>query len=101
MIAIEIDSGIGTGAAGPHQSMDSAARLPQQPESVAADVVHVRVDGHDGGRHGDHGLQGIAAFGQDRTSSLGGGMMGSGGDAAAMSGCVEVHVSAGPATSSR
>jgi hypothetical protein len=41
-----------------------AARLGQNPEAVAADRVHVRIDHGNGGGHGDHGLGGAAALAQ-------------------------------------
>ena len=95
VIAIEIDAGTGAGAASAHQSMDAAIRLSHQPETIAADVIHVRVDGRNGGRHGDHGFERVAALGQDRATGLGGGVMRGGDDAAAMSGGVKIH---GPGT---
>ena len=54
-------------------------------------MVHVGIDGGDGRRHRHHGLQRIAALGENCASRLGGGMMGRGGDAAAVSGSVEIH----------
>ena len=55
-----------------------AARLAHQPEAVAADAVHVRIDDRDGGRHGHHRLDGVAALGQHRPAGLGGEVMGRG-----------------------
>ena len=57
--------------------MDAPPRLPHEPEAVTADAVHVRVDHRDGGRHGDHGLDRVAACGQDGLAGLGGEGVGS------------------------
>jgi hypothetical protein len=51
----------------------------------------MRVDGRDRGRHGDHRFQRVAAFGENRAPGFGGSVMGSGNDAAPMSGGVEIH----------
>ena len=61
-------------------------------------MVHVRIDRGDRGRHRQHGLDGIAAFGQNRAAVLDGGRMRRGNDAAAMAGGVQVH--AGTASAS-
>ena len=74
--AIEFLRGVGTGRAGGHNGADAAIRLAHQPEAVAADVVHVRIDGGDGRRHGDHGFERIAALGENVASRLGGEIMG-------------------------
>ena len=42
-------------------------------------------------RHRHHGLERIAALGEDRAAGLGGGVMRRGDDAAAVSGGVEIH----------
>ena len=83
--------GLGAGAAGRHQRPHPAGALAHQEEAVAAHMVHVRIDGGDGRRHRHHGLQRIAALGEDGAPRLGGGMVRRGGDAAAVSGGVEIH----------
>ena len=50
-------------------------RCADDPEPVAADGVHVRIDDGDGGGGGNHRLDGVAAFAQHRESGLGGEMV--------------------------
>ena len=92
VVAIELRPGVGARTPRRHQRADAARRLAHHPEAVAADVIHVRIDRRDGGGHRDHGLERVAAFGEDRPAGLGGGVMWRGGDAAAMSGGVKVHL---------
>jgi hypothetical protein len=54
-------------------------------------MVHVRIDGGDAGGHGQHGLDGIAALGEDLPAVFDDGEMRRGNDAAAMAGGVEGH----------
>ncbi len=88
---VELDARLGAGAAGRHQRPHPAGALADQPEAVAADMVHVRVDGGDGRRHRHHRLQRIAALAEDGATGLGGRVVGRGDDAAAVSGGVEIH----------
>ena len=90
-VAIKLPCGFGPGAAGAHQRTHAAGRLADQPEPVAADMIHVRIDGGDRGRHGDHCLDGVAAFGEDVAAVFNGGTMRRADDAAAMAGSVEIH----------
>ncbi len=90
-IAIMLDRRFRAGAARAHDGAHAARRLADQPEAVAADMVHVRIDRGDARGHGDHRLDGVAAFGQDRAAVLDGGGMRRADDAAAMSGGVKVH----------
>jgi hypothetical protein len=99
VIAIKLGPRIGAGAPRRHQRAHPARRLAQEPEAVAADMVHVRIDGGDRGRHGDHRLDRVAAVGKDRAPRLGGGVMRRADDALAMSGSVKVH--RGPCHSGR
>ncbi len=66
------------------------SRLGDQPEVVAAQSVHMRIDHGDGGRRGDHGFDGVAAVLQYTQPCLGCQMMG-GGDHAASGGRREDH----------
>src|SRR5690606_21550139 len=91
IVAVEPRRGVGAGAAGSHDGAHAAGTLADQPEAVAAGVVHVRIDGGDGGRHGDHGLDGVAAFGQNGAPVLDGEGMRGADDAAPVAGGVEVH----------
>ena len=54
-------------------------------------MVHVRIDGRDGRRHGQHRFERIAAFGKDLAAGFDGGGMGRANDAAAVAGAVQVH----------
>ena len=83
-IAIEPWCRLGACPPGAHQRPDAAGRLPDQPETVATNVVHVRIDRRDGSGHCEHRLDGIAAFGEDRAPVLNGGRMRRGHNAAAM-----------------
>ncbi len=56
-------------------------------------MVHVRIDGGDARGHGEHRLDGIAAFGEDGAAVLDSGQMRRADDAAAMSGGVQRHAS--------
>ncbi len=91
VLAIERHGGIGAGAARPHQGAHPSGALAHEPEAVAADVVHVRIDRGDRGRHGNHGFERIAALGKDRAAGLGRGAMGRGDHAAAVARGMEVH----------
>jgi hypothetical protein len=91
MLAVQLAPRIGAGAAGSHQRAHPARRLMHQPEPIAADLGHVRVDRGDGCRHRHHGLERVAARGQGDPSRLDREMMRGGDDALAMSGGVEVH----------
>src|SRR6185437_3787696 len=81
----------GAGPSRPHDRAHAARRLADQPEAVAADMVHVRIDGGDGGRHGDHRLDGVAAFGEDGAAVLDRGAMWRADNASAVTGGVEGH----------
>ena len=69
------------GLDGPH----AALGFVDQPETVAADAVHVRIDDGDRRGHREHGLDGVAALGDDvatrfRGEAMGGGRGGAGKD---------------------
>ena len=89
-VAIEIDAGLGAGAAGTHQGPDAAVALADEPKTIAADVVHVRIDRRDCRRHRHHCFDRVAPLGKNCAPGLRGGMMRSGHDAAAVSGGVKV-----------
>ena len=57
-----------------------------QPEAVAADMVHVRIDGGDRRCHRNHGLERVAAFRQHGAPGLHRSRMGCAANSAAMSG---------------
>ena len=65
------------------------SRISQKPSPPM--MVHVRIDRGDARGHGDHRLDGVAAFGQNGAAVLDGGGMRRTDDAAAMSGGVKVH----------
>ena len=72
-----------------HDRAHALVRLAHQPEAVAADVVHVRIDRRNRGRHRHHRFEGVAALANHRAAGFGGGMMWRGGDAAPVSGGVQ------------
>ncbi len=74
-----------------HDGAHAAVGFADQPEAVAADMIHVRIDRGDAGRHRQHGLDGVAAFGQNGAAVLDGGGMRRADDAAAMAGGVKGH----------
>ncbi len=74
-----------------HQGADAARGLMDEPEAVAAEPVHVRIDHRDHRRHGDHRLDRITALGQDRVPGRDRGRMGGGDGAAPVSGGVKIH----------
>ena len=92
MIAIKLQRRLGAGAAGAHDGAHAAGRFADQPEAIAADMIHVRIDSGDRRRHGDHRLDGVAALGQDGAAVLDGCGVRRADDAAAVSGGVEIHV---------
>ena len=65
-------------AGGVQRAKRPVASVVDQPEAVAADPVHVRVDDGDSGARGDGGVHRVAAPLEDRQSSLGGQRMGCG-----------------------
>ena len=75
-VAIGLDRRPGAGRAAGLDGSGPALCVGDQPEAIAADAVHVRVDNGDRGRHGDHRLDGIAALDQDALARLAGQMMG-------------------------
>ena len=77
LVPVAPDGGERAGRPRGIEGVDAAARLAHQPEAVAAEAVHVRIDHGDRRRHGDHGLDRVAAGGQDRLAGLGGEPMGS------------------------
>ena len=54
-------------------------------------MIHVRIDGGDGGGHGQHRLDGIAAFGQHLPPGFDGRGVRRADDAPAVTGCVQIH----------
>jgi hypothetical protein len=72
MLAIKIGPGPRAGRARAHEGTHPALRLTHEPEAVAAEVVHVRIDRGDARRHRKHGFERIAAFGQDGAAGFGG-----------------------------
>ena len=90
-IAIEPRRRLGARASCSHQRTHAARRLADQPEAVAADVIHVRIDRRDAGCHGEHRLDGVAAFGENGAAVLDGSRVRRADDAAAMSGAMQVH----------
>ena len=88
VVAIEFRPRVLAGPARRHQRAHAPRRLAHQPEAVAADAVHVRIDDGDRRRHRDHRLERIAAFGEDRASGFRRRAMRRADDAAAMSGGV-------------
>ena len=93
VFAIKLRPRVLAGAARRHQRADAPRRLAQEPEAVAADAVHVRIDDRDRRRHRDHRLDRVAALGEHRASGFRGRAVRRADDAAAMSGGVEVHQS--------
>ena len=91
MLAIERDRRVRPGRPRRHQGTHAAGWLAHQPEAVAADVVHVRIDGRDGRRHRDHGFERVATLGQDRAPGRNCHVMRRADRAAAMAGAVQVH----------
>ena len=91
VLAVELATRIAARAAGSHQRTHASRGLAHEPEAVAADLAHMRVDGGDGSRHRHHRLERIAAFGDDRAPRFDGGVMRRGDDAPAMARGVEVR----------
>ena len=91
IFAVELGPRIGAGATWRHQRAHPSRRLVHEPEPVAADLGHVRVNRGDGRGHRHHGLERVAAGGQGGASRLNGGMMWSGNDTLAVPGGVEIH----------
>ena len=71
--------------------MQAAGRQANEPKSVAADVVHMRVDGGDGRGHGHHRFQRVAAFGEDLPAIFNRAGMRRADHAGPMTGAVEIH----------
>ena len=90
VVAIKLRPRVTAGGTGRHDGAHAAGRLADQPKTVAAEMVHVRIDGHDGRRHGHHGFERVAAFGEDGAAGFDGGRVRRADDAAAMAGAVQV-----------
>ena len=84
----------------PHQRTHAARRLADQPEAVAADVIHMRIDRRDAGCHGKHRLDGVAPFGENCAAVLDGSRVGRANHAAAMAGAMQVHSVPAPTSAS-
>ena len=54
-------------------------------------MIHVRIDHRDHGRHGQHGFERVAAFGKDVATGCGGGEVRGAGDAATVTGAMQIH----------
>ena len=91
VLAIKLDARAAAGRSRAQDGADTAGGLADQPKCVAADMVHVRIDGGDRRRHGDHGFERVAALGEDQAAGFGGGAMRRRGYAAAISGGVKGH----------
>ncbi len=72
-VAIKPRRRLRAGNACAHNRAHPAVGFADQPEAVAADMVHVRIDRGDRRRHRQHRLDGVAAFGQDGAAVLDGG----------------------------
>ena len=90
-LAIKCGGCLRAGRSARHQRAHAARRFAHQPEAVAADVVHVRIDGRNGRRHRHHGLKRVAALGKDLAPGLDRREVRRRNDAATVAGCVEVH----------
>ena len=88
------------GGPGRHDRTHASVRLAEQPEPVAADMVHVRVDGGDRGGHGHHRFERVAALGENRAAGFHGVVMRRADDAAAMTGAVQIDHAQATATGS-
>ena len=71
LVAIALDRREAPGGAAGLDRAHASAGLADEPEPVAADRIHVRVDDRDRRRHRGHRLDGVAAFGQDGAAGLG------------------------------
>ena len=91
VLAIKLQPRLHPGGTRRHDGAHAAGRLADEPEAVAAEMIHVRVDGGDRRRHGHHRFQRVAAFGEDRTAGFHGAEMRRADDAAAMAGTVQIH----------
>ncbi len=89
VVAVKLRPRVTAGRAGRHDGAQPAGPLADQPKTVAAEMVHVRIDGHESGRHGHHGFERVAALGEDRAAGFDGGGMRGADDAAAMAGAVQ------------
>ena len=87
-LAIELAARAGSRAACAHDGAHPAFRLAHQPEAVAADVVHVRVNRRNRRRHRHHGFERIAALGQHEPPGFDGLAVRRRDDAATMAGGV-------------
>ncbi|MNG95662.1 hypothetical protein D3C79_547040 [compost metagenome] len=72
---VEIQRSQGTGGTAGVNRDRIALRRNNQPETVAPQAVHVRVNHRDSGGRGDHRLNGVAAFAQDRQRAFAGEVM--------------------------
>ena len=90
MLAVELAPRIGAGAAGGDQRAQMPRRLAHEPNAVAAQLRHVRINRGDRRRHCDRGLERVAAFGEQHAPSFDRGVVRGGHNATTMSGGVEI-----------
>ncbi len=75
VLAVEIAGCMRACTARRHEGAHPAWGLAHEPKAVAPDMIHVRIDDSDGGRHGHHRLDRIAAVGKYHAAGLDGGVM--------------------------
>jgi hypothetical protein len=91
VLTIVLAGGARAGTSRRHDRAYASGRLAPQPESVAADMAHVRIHDGDCRRHGDHRLDGIAAIAQNHASRFCGGVVRRAHDTAALSRRVQIN----------
>src|SRR5215207_4751156 len=91
MVAIEFAAGALARKPGGIDHTHTAGTVTEQPEAIAANMIHVRVDDGNGRRHGDHRLERVGALAEDVASGFRGSVMRRSNDAAVMSGRMKFH----------
>ncbi len=91
VLAVELQRRPRTGTAHGDERAHAAGRLADEPDTVAADMVHMRIDHRNGRCHCDHGLDGVAALGKRHAPGFDGRLVRGADDPLAMPAGVQIH----------
>src|SRR6516164_6391933 len=91
VIAVKLGLGLEGRRTRRHDGAYAPRRLANDPEAVAAKMVHMRIDGGDRRCHGEHGFDRIAAFGEDGAAGYDRRKMRRADDTSSVPGAVQAH----------
>ena len=65
IVAVKFRPRLAAGGTGSHDGTYSSVGFADQPKAIATNMVHVRIDGRNGGRHRHHGFDCVTALSED------------------------------------